>query len=80
MDVLTKPIAVVQGAQGCDVQAMFSAIVADHCRDLRVVGVIEEDGPEPSRGKAGHLRSVSDGQRFELFQDLGAGAAGCSCA
>ena len=72
------PIGVVRGLQTGEAQSLFEHVLALHGTSLRVVGVIEENGPVPARGKAGYLRTLPDGRRFDLFQDLGSGAAGCS--
>jgi hypothetical protein len=58
-------IAAVQGDGG--VQRVLASAVAR--LGVRVVGMIEDDSG---------LRSLVDGRVFPIFQDLGAGASGCS--
>src|SRR5579871_5131027 len=73
-----KPIGVVQGAATPVVQELFRQFVARLGPDVRAAGLIEDpqladEGP----CSAGELRSLSDGQRFAIMQDLGAGAGAC---
>ena len=73
-----KPIAAVQGAASPEVQALLRAFVARLGPQVRLAGVIEDpivdaDGP----CSAGDLKSLSDGRRFAIMQDLGPSAGAC---
>ena len=73
-----KRIAVVQGAATAVVQDLLRRFVAGLERDVRLAGVIEDPAPAaegPCSG--GDLRSLGDGRRFPLMQDLGPGAVAC---
>jgi hypothetical protein len=73
-----EPIAVVQGADSRDIQALFNVFVAGLPAGVRVAGVVEEHLAEP-----GHvvcdpiLRNLRNGRRHPLFQDLGPGSTSC---
>lgn len=76
-----KKIAVVQGAPSADVQALFRTLVERWRRSARLAGVIAEDHGLPDRAcSAGYLVSLSSGERFQIFQDLGPGSKGCHLA
>ncbi|MCE7796668.1 DUF2478 domain-containing protein [Sphingobium sufflavum] len=79
MDGSTRPIAVVQGAEGAVIQRIFRRLADRWMPDLRLVGVVEEPPVEdgPNRGP-GYLRTLADGGHYPLFQHLGAAATGCS--
>lgn len=79
MDVAVKPVAVVQGATGgTDIQGLFSELVARWQPSARIAGVVAEGhGLERRACNAGYLRSIRDGRRFSIFQDLGAGSEAC---
>jgi hypothetical protein len=71
-------IAVVQGAASEVVQSLLRAFVAGLPADVRTAGVIEDPfTPQEGECAAGDLRSLSDGRRFQMLQDLGPGAAAC---
>ncbi|HVM99086.1 MAG TPA: DUF2478 domain-containing protein [Caulobacteraceae bacterium] len=73
-----KPIAVVQGAASSAVQELLRQFVAGLASDVRVAGVIEDpDTSGEGPCSAGDLRSLSDGRRFAIMQDLGADAVAC---
>jgi hypothetical protein len=75
---MNKPIAVVQGAPTPLVQDLLRRFVAQLSPEVRVAGVIEEPAVASGDGcSAGDLRSLEDGRRFPLLQDLGPGAAAC---
>ena len=75
---MTKPIAVVQGAATPLVQDLFRQFVARLSPDVRIAGVIEDPvGADGDGCGAGGLRSLDDGRRFALLQNLGPGAAAC---
>jgi hypothetical protein len=74
----TKPIGVIQGAATPVVQDLLRRFVERLGPGVRVAGVIEDptladDGP----CAAGELRSLSDGRRFPIMQDLGPAAVSC---
>lgn len=76
-----KTIAVVQGAPSAEVQQLFRTLI-DRWRPLaRLAGVTAEDHGLPDRAcTAGYLVGVTSGERFQIFQDLGAGSKGCHLA
>jgi hypothetical protein len=78
MEQPVKKIAVVQGAPSVQVQELLTTL-ADRWRcSARLAGVVAEDHGLPDRAcSAGYLRSLRDGQRFAILQDLGPGAKGC---
>ena len=67
------PIAVVRGAPTPHIQALFASFVVRLGSPVRVVGVVEEE-LVPGRAQ---LRSLADGRRFEVFQELGRGSSAC---
>ena len=75
---LGKPIGVVQGAASPVVQELLRAFVARLGPQVRAAGVIEDpQGAAEGPCNAGDLRSLSDGQRFSIMQDLGRDAEAC---
>ena len=77
----SRKIAVVQGAPGPVVQALFSTLAERWQPRVRVVGAIAEDHGLPDRAcSAGYLRSLADGARYPIFQDLGRGSQTCHLA
>jgi hypothetical protein len=73
-----RQIGVVQGAPSEIVQALLRQFVARLPAGVRAAGVIEDEAPPAdSDCNAGELRSLSDGRRFPIMQDLGPAAAGC---
>lgn len=85
MDVRNKiaasRIAVVQGAPGPVVQVLFRTLAERWLPQARVVGAIAEDHGLPDRAcTAGYLRSLADGTRYPIFQDLGRGSQACHLA
>ncbi|HEY4168677.1 MAG TPA: DUF2478 domain-containing protein [Reyranella sp.] len=76
----TKKIAVVQGP-GPVVQVLFRTLAERWQGEARVVGAIAEDHGLPDRAcTAGYLRSLADGARYPIFQDLGRGSQACHLA
>jgi hypothetical protein len=76
-----KKIAVVHGAPSARVQQLFHTLVERWQSSVRLAGVIAEDHGLPDRScSAGFLRSLADGERFPIFQDLGPGAEACHLA
>jgi hypothetical protein len=75
---VTKPIAVVQGAESAAIQQLL----ADFCANLqpraRIVGVIEDPLGDNCGCAPGHLRNLAGGRSFPIFQDLGPGSTGCA--
>ncbi|WP_395711883.1 DUF2478 domain-containing protein [Reyranella sp.] len=81
MDEPVKKIAVVQGAPSALVQTLFQELTQRWQASGRLAGVVAEDHGLPDRAcSAGYLRSLSDGERYPIFQDLGAGSKGCHLA
>jgi hypothetical protein len=79
MDV-TKKIAVVQGP-GPMVEELFRTLAERWRPEARVAGAIAEDHDLPDRAcSAGYLRSLGDGARYPIFQDLGPGSQICHLA
>jgi hypothetical protein len=79
MDV-TRKIAVVQGP-GPAVEALFRTLAERWHPQARVAGAIAEDHGLPDRAcSAGYLRSLGDGARYPIFQDLGRGSEACHLA
>jgi hypothetical protein len=73
-----KPIAVLQGAATPVVQAVMSQFVARLGPGVRAVGVVENPlSVEDDGCSAGALKSLGDGRRFPLLQDLGFDATAC---
>ena len=76
-----KKIAVVQGVPSAEVQDLFGSLAERWRPSARLAGVIAQDHGLVDRAcTAGYLVSVSDGERFQIFQDLGPGAEGCHLA
>jgi hypothetical protein len=76
-----KKIAVIQGAPSAQVQALFRSLVDRWQPRARLAGVIAEDHGLPDRAcTAGYLLSLTNGERFQIFQDLGPGAKKCQLA
>jgi hypothetical protein len=76
----TKKIVVVQGP-GPVVQVLFRTLAERWRGEARVVGAIAEDHDLPDRScTAGYLRSLADGARYPIFQDLGRGSQTCHLA
>src|SRR5262245_21581007 len=74
-------IAVVQGAPSAEVQALFRSLVDRWQPSARIAGVIAEEHGLPDRAcTAGYLVSLTSGERFQIFQDLGPGSKGCHLA
>lgn len=71
MDSTAPPIAVVQGADGAIIQALFARFAKRWSERVRIVGLIEDTATQ-------HLRSITDGGRYRLFQDLGGGSDSCA--
>ncbi|MFI5034106.1 MAG: DUF2478 domain-containing protein [Reyranellales bacterium] len=77
----TRKIAVVQGAPGPVVQELFRTLAERWQSQARVVGAIAEDHGLVDRAcSAGYLRSLADGARYPIFQDLGRGSQTCHLA
>jgi hypothetical protein len=78
MDDPVKRIAVVQGAPSDEVRGLFQRLVDRWRPSTRLAGVMAEDHGLPGRAcSAGYLRSLASGERFAIFQDLGAGSRAC---
>jgi hypothetical protein len=73
-----QPIAVIQGAATPVVQAVMRDFIARLGPGVRTAGVVEDPLPVEDEGcSAGELKSLGDGRRFPLLQDLGSDAAAC---
>lgn len=78
MDEPVKRIAVVQGAPGAAVQALFLTLAERWQPSARIAGVIAESHGLADRAcSAGFLRSLGSDERFPIFQDLGPGSTAC---
>lgn len=78
MDTTIKTIAVVRDAPSAAVQVLFHDLVAQWQGSARIAGVLAEGhGLDERRCNAGWLRSISDGRRYSIFQDLGPGSQAC---
>jgi len=81
MDGPVKKIAAVQGAPSADVQRLFETLIERWRSSARLAGVVAEDHGLADRScSAGFLRSLANGERFAMFQDLGQGSAACHLA
>jgi hypothetical protein len=78
MDFSTKPIAVVQGAETAVIQQLLAEFCARWQQSIRIVGVIEDALGDSCSCAPGHLRNLTGGRSFPIFQDLGPGSTGCS--
>lgn len=78
MDQAVKMIAAVDGAAGPVVQDIFHALVARWQSSARIAGALEEVNCRDDRiCGVGYLRSITNGARYSLFQDLGPGSTAC---
>jgi hypothetical protein len=81
VDDLVKKIAVVQGVPSAQVQQLFRTLVERWQPTACLAGVVAEDHGLTDRAcSAGFLRSLGDGERFPIFQDLGPNAPTCHLA
>jgi hypothetical protein len=78
MDNAIAPIAVVQGAAGADIQHLLADFVLRWQGRARIVGLVEEPQEDVCGCAPGHLRALTSGQRFPIFQDLGPGSKSCA--
>jgi hypothetical protein len=75
---MTKPIAVLQGADTAEIQALFRRFVGALPPTVRVAGVVEDNADMADEAcSAGRLVSLADGRTFSIFQTLGAGSDAC---
>jgi hypothetical protein len=71
-------IAVIGGASGALIQDLFAALADRRSPALRIVGVVAQShGLADRRCCAGYLRRIADGERFAMFEELGAGSTAC---
>jgi hypothetical protein len=76
-----KKIAVVQGVPSAQVQELFQTLVGRWQPSARLAGVVAEDHGLADRAcSAGFLRSLGNGERFPIFQDLGPSSTTCHLA
>lgn len=74
----TKKIAVIEGAPGPLVEALFRTLTERWRPAVRLAGVLAEDHDLAGRAcRAGYLRSLASGERFAMFQDLGPDSTAC---
>jgi hypothetical protein len=78
MEAQVQRIAIVQGAPSAEIQRLLGDFVGRWRSAARIVGVLEEIGPEGSACSAGQLISLTDGARFSIFQDQGGSSSGCN--
>jgi hypothetical protein len=78
MAISAKPIAVVQGAESATIQLFLAEFCAQWQQRIRIVGVIEDALGDNCGCAPGHLRNLTGGRSFPIFQDLGPGSTGCS--
>jgi hypothetical protein len=73
-----KKIGVVQGSPSAIIQPLLAEFAARNCRTRKIVGVVEQTQESAELScDAGQLVSLLNGQRFQLFQDLGPGSTAC---
>ncbi len=76
---MSRPIAVVQGADGATIQRLLADVLTAPWRPLRIAGVIEvPESDESGVCGAETLRNIGDGTVYPIFQDLGAGSTACA--
>jgi Protein of unknown function (DUF2478) len=81
MGDLMKQIAVVQDVPSAQVQQLFQALVERWRPSACLAGAVAEDHGLADRAcSAGFLRSLGNGERFPIFQDLGPSAPACHLA
>ncbi len=78
MEIVAKPIAVVQGAESVAIQRLLADFWSKWQQRIRIVGVIEDPSGDSCGCAPGHLRNLAGGRSFPIFQDLGPGSTGCS--
>jgi hypothetical protein len=78
MDKAANAIGIVRGTTNDEVQGVFRTLVERWRPACRVAGLIAEPHGLADRAcSAGFLRSVTSGERFSIFHDLGPGSAEC---
>jgi hypothetical protein len=78
MEQPMKTIAVVRSNRGSAVQDLFRDLIERWQSTARVAGVVEEGHGLSDRFRgAGHLRSITDGSCYSIFQDLEPGSKAC---
>jgi hypothetical protein len=72
-------IAAIQGAPSSVIQALLRDFVETVRPLVRVAGAVEDepDSADPASADAA-LRSLSEGRRYPIFQDLGPSSTACS--
>lgn len=78
MTISAKPIAVLQGAESAAIQQLLAEFWTSWHKRTRIVGVIEDPLGDSCGCAPGHLRNLTGGRSFPIFQDLGPGSTGCS--
>ena len=78
MEDTTEIIAVVRGASNAEIQVIFLALADKWRPNVRLAGLVAENhGLDDRHCQAGYLQSLTTGERFSIFHDLGPGAAVC---
>ncbi len=78
MDKAANAIGIVRGTSGDEVQGVFRTLVERWRPACRLAGLIAEHHGLTDRAcSAGFLRSVTSGERFSIFHDLGPGSTAC---
>lgn len=76
-----KKIAVVQGVPSAQVQELFRTLAERWQATAHLAGAVAEDHGLADRAcAAGFLRSLGNGEKFQIFQDLGPGSETCHLA
>ncbi len=78
MDQAANAIGIVRGTSSAEVQGVFRTLVERWRPACRLAGLIAEHHGLADRAcSAGFLRSVTSGERFSIFHDLGPGSTAC---
>jgi hypothetical protein len=78
-DIKNYRIVAFQGASSAVIQALLAEIAEKlSTRGLRVAGLVESASSGPNPCKSMELRSLEDGHRFVISQDLGPGSEACN--
>jgi hypothetical protein len=78
MERRANAIAVIRGTTSAEVQDVFHTLVERWRPAFRLAGLIAEShGLADRTCSAGFLRSITSGERFSVFHDLGPGSTEC---
>ena len=79
VDIKNHRIVALQGASSAVIQALLAEIAGKlSARGLRDAGLVENASSGPNPCKSMELRSLDDGHRFAISQDLGPGSQACN--